>query len=179
VNGRFTRRDVITPVWAQVASRLFVVFSILGFIVAGLLAAWVFRGWSGRAATAAELRPGRSALIGLGLLLVPPILVLPLFLTLVGIPVALVILIVWLCALFLGPLPAVTAAGTRLLRGRGGFAAALVVGTLVWRGAMWLLPLIALLLYLAALLIGLGAYGSAAWQLRRESAAVPANPSGK
>jgi len=168
VNGRLTRRDVITPVWAKVASRLFVVFSLLGFVVAGLLAAWVFRGWSSRALTAAEQRPGRSAVIGLGILLVPPILVLPLFLTLVGIPVALVILIAWVCALFLGPLPAVTAAGKRLLRGRGGVAAALVVGTVLWRGAMWLLPLIALLLYLAALLVGLGAYGAAAWSLRRE-----------
>ncbi|OFW65235.1 MAG: hypothetical protein A2135_02810 [Actinobacteria bacterium RBG_16_67_15] len=168
VNGRLTRRDVITPVWAKVASRLFVVFSLLGFVVAGVLAAWAFRGWSSRALTAAEQRPGRSAVIGLGILLVPPILVLPLFLTLVGIPVALVILIAWVCALFLGPLPAVTAAGKRLLRGRGGVAAALVVGTVLWRGAMWLLPLIALLLYLAALLVGLGAYGAAAWSLRRE-----------
>jgi hypothetical protein len=169
VNGRLTRREVITPVWASVASRLFVVFSTLGFVFAGLLAAWVFRRWSGRAVEAAENRPGRSAVIGLAVLLVPPLLVLPLFLTLVGIPVALVILLLWVSALFLGPLPAVTAAGKRLLRGRGGVAAALVVGTIVWRGAMWLLPLLALVLYLAALLIGLGAYGSAAWQLRREA----------
>jgi hypothetical protein len=176
VNGRLTRRDVITPVWAKVASRLFVVFSTLGFVVAGLVVAWIFRGWSGRATTAAEQRPGRSVLIGLGILLLPPVLVLPLFLTLVGIPVALVLLLAWVSALFLGPLPAVTAAGKRLLRGRGGMGAALVVGTIVWRGAMWLLPLIALLLYLTALLVGLGAYGSAAWSLRREHPAVPATP---
>jgi hypothetical protein len=132
----------------------------------------VFRGWSARAVEAAGRRPGRSALIGLGIVVVPPVLVLPLFLTLVGIPVALLLLLTWVVALFLGPLPAVTAAGTRLLRGKGGIALGLLVGTVVWRGAMWLLPLIAVLLYLAALLVGLGALGSAAWNLRREHAAT-------
>jgi cytoskeletal protein CcmA (bactofilin family) len=170
VNGLMTRREVIAPVWASAATRLFVVFSALAFVVSGLFGSWLFRKWSARAVTAVTERPGRSAVIGLGLVLLPPVLVLPLFLTLVGIPVALLLLIGWLVALFLGPLPAVTAAGGRLLRGRGGVAAALVVGTLVWRGAMWVLPLIAVLLYLAALLVGLGAAGSAAWQLRREGA---------
>ncbi|MBI5156728.1 MAG: hypothetical protein HZA58_01800, partial [Acidimicrobiia bacterium] len=171
VNGRFTRRDVITPVWASSVTRLFAILSVFGFVVAGLIGLWVFRGWSSRAVEAAERRPGRSALVGLGVVLLPPILMLPLFLTLVGIPVALLMLLTWVVALFLGPIPAVTAAGKWLLRGRGGVAAALVVGTVVWRGAMWLLPLIAVLLYLSALVIGLGAYGSAAWSLRREHAA--------
>ena len=170
VNGHLTRREVIAPVWAKSLTRLFAVLSVLGFIVAGLMALWLFRGWSARAVEAVERRPGRSALIGLGLLVVPPILMLPLFLTLVGIPVALVVLLTWLVALFLGPLPAVTTAGKRLLRGRGGVALGLVVGTMLWRGAMWLLPLLAAVIYLAALLIGLGAYGSAAWSLRREHA---------
>ena len=168
VNGRLTRREVIAPVWAKAVTRLFAVLSLFGFVVAGLIAMWVFRGWSARAVEAVERRPGRSALIGLGILLVPPLLVLPLFLTLVGIPVALVLLLGWLVALFLGPLPAVTGAGKRLLRGRGGVALGLVVGTVLWRGTMWLLPLVATLLYLAALLVGLGAYGSAGWSLRRQ-----------
>jgi len=55
-----------------------------------------------------------------------------------------------------------------LLRGSGGTAAALVVGAVVWRGAMWLLPLIAALVYLAALVLGLGAYATAAWSIRGE-----------
>ena len=171
VNGQLTRRDVIAPVWAKAVTRVFAVLSVFGFIVAGLIGMWVFRGWSGRAVEAVERRPGRSALIGLAVVLVPPILVLPLFLTLVGIPVALVLLLGWLIALFLGPLPAVTGAGKRLLHGRGGVAMGLVVGTIVWRGAMWLLPLLATLLYLSALLIGLGAYASAGWSLRRQSTA--------
>jgi cytoskeletal protein CcmA (bactofilin family) len=171
VNGRLTRRDVITPVWATTITGLFAILSVFGFVFAGLVGMWMFRGWSARAVEAAERRPGRSAVIGLGILLLPPVLMLPLFLTLVGIPVALILLLTWIVALFLGPLPAVTAAGTRLLRGRGGVALGLLVGTVLWRGAMWLLPLIAVLLYLAVLLVGLGAYGSAAWSLRRDHTA--------
>ena len=86
---------------------------------------------------------------------------LPLFLTLVGIPVALFLLLLWALAIVLGPIPAVTRLGIVLLRGRAGTAAALVIGALVWRGAMWLLPLVAGFLYLAAL--------GGSWQLARQS----------
>ena len=112
-------------------------------------------------------RPWRAALIGLGALLVPPLLAVPLFLTLVGIPVALVILVAWVAVLLVGPIPAVTQLGTWVLRGRSGPAAALVVGVLVWRGAIWVLPLIGALIYTAALLVGVGSYVSAGWELRR------------
>jgi hypothetical protein len=112
-------------------------------------------------------RPGRAALVGLGAVLVAPILILPLFLSLVGIPVALVLLLLWLVALFLGPLPAVTWVGQKIVSGRGGLALGLVVGTILWRGAIWLLPLLAALLYLAALLVGLGSALIAAWEQRR------------
>lgn len=172
VAGRFTRRDVIAPVWARVVTRLFAVLSLLAFVAAGIVALWAFRGVSGRSLDRVREHPWRSALLGLAVLLVPPVLVLPLFLTLVGIPVALVVLLFWLCALFLGPLPAVTALGGRVLQRRGGAVAALVVGTLLWRGAMWLLPVLAALVYLAALVVGLGAYAGAAWSLRREHPAV-------
>jgi hypothetical protein len=37
---------------------------------------------------------------------------------------------------------------------------------------MWLLPLLTAVLYLGALLVGLGAYGTAAWALRREHPGV-------
>ena len=71
--------------------------------------------------------------------------------------------------LFLGPVPAVAAAGERLLGGRGGALAGFVVGALLWRAGMWALSLVAALLYLVPLLVGLGAFTIAAWQSRRES----------
>lgn len=171
IEGQMIRRQTLTPIWARAVARVFGLLSLLGLVVAGLIGQWLFRGTSERALGVARERPGKAALVGLGALLVPPILVLPLFLTLVGIPVAVVLLLLWATALFLGPLPAVTAVGHRLLQGRGGAAAGLVLGALLWRGAMWLLPLIAGLLYLAALLVGLGSYFMAGWDLRGEHAA--------
>jgi cytoskeletal protein CcmA (bactofilin family) len=168
VGGSLVRQAAITPVLTRAISRMLGVLSLFGFVVAGLAAQWLFRGTSRRAVEAAGEHPVRSALIGTGMLVGPPILALPLFLTLVGIPVALALLILWALALFLGPLPAVTHVGTRMLSGSGGIAAGVVVGAVALRGVMWLLPLIALFVYLGFLVVGLGSYGMAAWGLRRE-----------
>lgn len=171
VTGTLLRREAITPVWSRAISRLIGALSLFGFILGGLVAAWLFRGVTKRSAETAATRPGKAALVGLALVVVPPLVALPLFLTLVGIPIALVILIAWVVMLFFGPVPAVTEVGRRLLRSRGGMAGGLVVGALLLRGVMWLLPLIAGIAYLAALVVGLGSYGMAAWGLRREHAA--------
>jgi cytoskeletal protein CcmA (bactofilin family) len=167
IGGQFIRRTVLAPVWAKAVTRVVSVLSLFSLIVAGLAASWVFRSTSERAVREVEDRPLRSGLVGLGVLLVPPLLAMPLFLTLVGIPIAMFVLLAWLLALVLGPIPAVTRFGAMLLQDRGGVAAALVAGAVVWRGAIWLLPLIAALVYLAALLVGLGAYATAGWDLRR------------
>ena len=168
IDGQFTRRTVLAPVWAKAVTRAISVLSLFALIVAGLAASWTFRSTSQRAVSMVEDHPLRSGLVGLGLLVAPPLLAAPLFLTLVGIPVAVFVLLVWLLALVLGPIPAVTRFGTVLLRGNGGAAAALVLGAVVWRGAMWLLPLVAALVYLVALAVGLGAYATAGWTLRGE-----------
>lgn len=170
VAGQFTRRDVLAPVWAKAVTRVVSILSLFGLIVAGLIGAWLFRGTATGAVAEVERHPWRSAALGLGALVLVPILLIPLFLTLVGIPVALLLLILWFVAIVLGPIPAVTRFGEVLLRNRGGMAAALVVGAVVWRVAMWVLPLIAGLVYLAALLVGLGAYVGAGWELRRSHA---------
>lgn len=168
LEGQVVRTPVLAPVWARAITRLISILSLLGLIVAGIVGQWLFRGTSQRAYTVAGEQPGRSAVVGVALLLIPPLLVLPLFLSIVGIPVALVILLLWLVALFLGPLPAVTRLGATLARGRGGLALGVVIGVPVWRGVMWLLPVIAAVVYLTALVIGLGSYGIAAWRLRAE-----------
>ena len=172
LQGQVVRTPVLAPVWAKALTRVIAVLSLLGLIVAGIVGQWLFRGTSQRAVAVAGEHPGRAAAVGLAMLLLPPILVLPLFLSVVGIPIALVFLLTWLIALFLGPLPAVTRLGAAVVRGRGGLALGVVVGVVVWRGVMWLLPVIAAVVYLAALLIGLGSYGIAAWGLRSEHAAA-------
>ena len=163
------RAQVLAPVWAQALTRLLGWLSVLGFVVAGVALFWVFRGTGPRAVRVARERPWRSALVGLGVLVVPPIVALPLFLTLVGLPVALLILLLWVLGLFLGPIPAVAAAGERLLGGRGGILGGFVVAALLWRGGMWLLSLAAAVLYLIPLVIGLGAFTIGAWEARRGS----------
>jgi cytoskeletal protein CcmA (bactofilin family) len=170
VAGLFTRRDVLSPVWAKALTRVVSILSLAGLVVAGLIAAWLFRGTSEGAVAQVERHPWRSAVAGLGALLLFPILLVPLFLTLVGIPVGLLLLVLWVIAIVLGPIPAVTRFGEVLLRGRGGLAGGLVVGAIVWRSAMWVLPLVAGVVYLAALLVGLGAYVRAGWELRRAHA---------
>lgn len=168
VGGSLVQAQVIAPTWARAVARLFGWLSVLGFLVAGVALFWVFRGTAPRAVHLARRRPWRSALVGLGMLVLPPLVAIPLFLTLVGLPVAVIILLGWVVGLFLGPVPAVTAVGEGLLGGRGGLLGGFVVGALLWRGGMWVLSLIAALLYLAALLVGLGAFTIAAWQGRRE-----------
>ncbi len=168
IGGQFTRQAILAPVWAKAVGRAVSVLSLFALIVAGLTASWVFRSTSERAVRVVEDRPLRSGLIGLGLLATPPLLVAPLFLTLVGIPVALFVLLLWLLALVLGPIPAVTRFGGLLLQGNSSAAVALVVGAVAWRGVMWLLPLIAAFVYLLVLVVGLGAYATAGWGLRRE-----------
>ena len=169
VGGALVQAQVLAPVWAQALTRLLGWLSVLGFIVAGVALFWVFRGTGPRAVRVARERPWRSALVGLGVLVVPPIVALPLFLTLVGLPVALLILLFWVLGLFLGPIPAVAAAGERLLGGRGGILGGFVVAALLWRGGMWLLSLAAAVLYLIPLVIGLGAFTIGAWEARRGS----------
>ena len=163
------RAEVLAPMWAKALTRLLGWLSVLGFVVAGVALFWVFRGTAPRAVRVARERPWRSALVGLGVLVVPPLLALPLFLTLVGLPVAVLLLLFWVVGLFLGPIPAVAAAGERLLGGRGGVLGGFVVGALLWRGGMWLLSLAAAVVYAIPLVVGLGAFTIGAWEARRGS----------
>jgi cytoskeletal protein CcmA (bactofilin family) len=169
IAGQLTRRDVIAPVWARAVTRAVMIFSVLGVIVSGLVGLWLFPATAAAAVDRAERHPLRSGLIGAGFLVVVPLLAIPLFLTLAGIPVALFLLLSWLLAVVLGPIPAATAIGRRIT-GTPALSVAVVVGVLIWRGAMWLLPLVSGLLYVAVLSVGLGAFVESGWRLRLRNA---------
>lgn len=171
VAGDLRHRDSSTPVWTRAILRALGILSLMAFILGGLVTLWLFRATSEKAVEAVATRPGRAALVGTALVLLPPLAALPLFLSLVGIPIALAMLLAWVGALFFGPIPAVTEVGRRLLRSRASVAGGLVLGAVLLRGAMWLLPLIGGLVYLVALVVGLGGYGMASWELRRQHAA--------
>ncbi len=170
IGGAVVQRTVITPVWAQAVNRAVTWLSLLALLVSGTLLFWLFRRTAARAPDIVAERPLRASLIGLAVLLGAPVLTLPLLLSLVGLPVALLLLVVWAVALVLGPAPTLAWAGRHLLRSRGGLLAGFVVAALLWRGAMWLLPAVGLLLYLAAVAPGIGSFVMAALEARRESA---------
>jgi cytoskeletal protein CcmA (bactofilin family) len=165
--GQVSERRVLAPVWAKAAARAFTWLSLLGFLVGSFVVFWLFRSTAERSVWVVGRSPWRAGLVGLAVVIVPPALAAPLGISLVGLPVALLLLVAWLAVLVLGPASAVAWAGRRILAGRGSVYGALFVGVLVWRGAMWLFGLVAALLYLTALAVGTGAFTIAAWESRR------------
>ncbi|NND03238.1 MAG: hypothetical protein HKN91_10665, partial [Acidimicrobiia bacterium] len=96
----------------------------------------------------------------------------------VGAPVGILLILLWVLGLVFAPVPAVAALGDVMLRGRGGILGAFVVGALVWRLGIWLIPVVGLLLYTAALMSGSGGIVLAGWRQRRAmlAAAPPLVP---
>lgn len=167
VAGQVFRREPRSQLWTRAVRRATGVLSLFAFLVAGIAAAWVFRRTWPAAAGAAARRPLLSLAAGLGfLVLAPPAAVLA-GLSIVGLPLAVALAVAWLAALFLGPVPALAALGRRALGGRGGLLAGFVLATLVWRGAIWLLPLGGVVLYLAAVVWGTGGWLLGARAVRR------------
>jgi hypothetical protein len=143
----------------ELALTLATILGFFGFLFAGMVLLWLFRATAPRAVSTIEERPLRAAAVGVGAIIVLPILVVVLAMTLVGVPVAVALLVLLALALVFAPVPAVTALGSRLLRGRNwGLFAAFVVGALIWRLGIWLIPLVGFALYLGALAAGLGGW---------------------
>ncbi len=145
------------------------IVGFFGFLFAGVVLLWLFRATGPRAVEMVLARPLRAAAVGAGALIVLPVLVLVLIMTLVGVPVALALLVLLALALLFGPVPAVTAIGSRLLRGRWGLFAAFFVGAMLWRLGIWLIPLVGVGLYLGGLVTGMGGWVLAIWERRRET----------
>jgi cytoskeletal protein CcmA (bactofilin family) len=138
----------------------------LGFLVLGIIVLWFFRNSSSAAAGAVIGHPIRTFLIGLAFVVVAPVAALVLAVTLVGLPVAVMVLLGILVLLLVGPVPAVTAFGDRLLRGRGGLFGGFLFGAVLWRLGIWLIPLVGGVLYLVGLVWGTGGWVYGGWRLR-------------
>jgi len=143
------------------------IVGFLAFIVAGIMILWLFRGTGSAAVEAVERHPLKTLLIGFGSLVGAPILILLLVATLVGLPLAALLLVALLLAFVFGPIPAVGAAGDVLLRRKGGLFGGFVVGAILWRLGIWLIPIVGSLLYLVGLIWGVGGWVLAGWQIRR------------
>lgn len=130
----------------------------LGFLLSGLVVLFVLRGSSSRATGAVVTKPIRSFLYGLVAVVVAPIAVVVLAATLVGLPLAIMLAMAMVASLIVGPVPAVAALGNRLLWKKGGILAAFAVGAVLWRATIWLIPVVGGVLYVIALVWGIGAW---------------------
>lgn len=130
----------------------------LGFVVVGLVTLFVARGSGSRAAGAVITNPFKTLLWGLAAVIVTPFATVVIAATLVGLPLALLMVMVMIAGLIIGPIPTVTALGNRLLFKRGGLLGAFVVGAVLWRLGIWLVPVVGGVLFVLALIWGVGAW---------------------
>lgn len=148
------------------------ILSFLAFVITGMVLFLVFRSTMARATGLVRTETWRTFWIGfLAVIGLPLVSILFLF-TVVGAPVGVLVMVLWLLGLAFAPVPAVTAGGDLLLRGRGGVFGAFIVGAVVWRFGIWLIPLVGVLLYTAALMAGTGGIVLASWRQRRAGAAA-------
>jgi len=148
------------------------ILGILAFIVSGIILLWLFRTTGAASVGAIEQHPLKTFIIGVLALIGAPMLVLLLAVTLVGLPLAALLLAMLLLSLVFGPVPAVTAGGDLLLRRKGGLFGGFVLGAVLWRLGIWLIPFVGAFLYLVALIWGVGGWVLGAWRVR---AARPAD----
>lgn len=170
VGGQFERLPTRGGFGTELILTVATIIGFLGFLFAGLVLLWLFRATAPRAVATVEDRPLRATAIGVAGIVLIPIVSLLLVLTLVGVPVAIALAILMVLALLFGPVPAVTALGSRLLRKRqAGLFAAFLLGAVIWRTGIWLIPYVGVALYLGALAAGTGGWIVAIWEGRRET----------
>lgn len=166
--GQVVRQRVRYPIQIRAVQTLVGILSLLAFLVTGVVLFWLMRRTLPRATVAIERNPLRSFAIGLAAMVITPFVAVALAITLVGLPLAMALLGLWLGALFVGPIPSVTAAVDRLTKGRFGLLGAFFIGAVVWRGAMWLIPFVGAFLYVLAVFSGVGGWLVGGWNARRE-----------
>lgn len=152
--------------FVRVAIGLATVLSFLAFLVSGIGLFWIFRTTAPRASAFVLLHPVRAVLAGLGFLLLLPVALAVLLSTLVGIPIALLGLVMLGLVFIFGPVPTFAAVGEKLLRGKGGLIGGFVVVAVVWRAVLWLFPPAGLAFYFGALVFGAGGWLIGGWELR-------------
>lgn len=134
---------------------------MLGFLVAGAVVVALFPRFSAEAATILPQRPVRSALVGLGWIILGCIAIVIAAVTVIGIPLALIAAAVYVILIYLGRVPVAVWLGDEVLRGRAGPGRqgtlwSFVVGGLLLLVAQ-LIPFVGSLVITIATCVGLGA----------------------
>lgn len=156
------------------ARTLGTVLWFLGVFVAAALFRIVFPGFSQAAASVIGRRPLQSLGLGLAILACVPFVAVVLLITVIGIPLALLLIPVYLLVMFLGWVTAaifIAQRGTEVLRpGRASSLGMQLFALLLALCALWLLrqiPLVGGLIALLALIAGIGALAWQAWNGRQ------------
>lgn len=167
IGGTITRLPTQSNFVYGIMLALANVVGFFGFLVAGLVALWALRRTSSRAVGAVLTRPIRSLFVGLFTVVVLPFVVAVLAITLVGLPLAAIGVLVAVGLFVVGPVPAVTALGNRILLRRGGLFGAFVMGAVLWRLGIWAVPVVGGIIYVLALVWGTGGWVLGALAARR------------
>ncbi len=148
---------------------------VLGFLVVGAAAVALFPRFTAEAAEILPQRPGRSALVGLGWIILVPIAICIAAVTIIGIPLALVTTAVYIVVLYLGRTTIAVWLGRRVLgararAGRQGVLVSFFIGGLILL-IVGIIPVIGSWMMVIATVLGLGTILLRAQALRERQAA--------
>jgi len=150
--------DFGTIVWGLIAG--FSIFGFLSLLFTGLFCLWAFRHSMVHAVDMANLKSLPSLGFGFLIAFTTPIVALVLLATGIGLPLALMVLLAWCLALFLGKLVGILVIGLRLVRAdrKSSFPRlfwAFTVGAFVF-SILALIPVLGWILRLLLSLLGIG-----------------------
>ena len=158
IGGTLTRLPTQSNFVYGIILSLANIVGFLGFLVAGIAVLFIIRGTSARSTGAVLTHPIKSLAVGLATVILLPTAVVALGMTLVGIPLAIFGVLIAIALFIIGPLPAVTALGHRVLFGRGGLFGAFIAGAALWRFGIWAIPVVGAAFYALAMIWGIGGW---------------------
>ena len=172
------RQTVTMPMRHQVDRRSIfvtlgtaVLFGVGAGLVLGIILLIAARSFVERGIDAIRSAPVRSALVGLGVLILVPLIASLIMVTIVGIPIGLLILLAFPLAISIGLVLAAFGLADRILnrdresRSGGSRFVALLVGVVIL-AVIGLIPILGFVVGIVALLVGLGAF----WEAMRNRA---------
>jgi len=174
IEGTVTRLPAVGNFIYSIMLSIANLIGFLGFVVAGLVALWILRGTGARAVGAVMTRPIASLFAGIGTVIVLPLLIAVTAATLVGIPLTVILIMFGVILFIVGAVPAVTTLGHFVLWRRGGLFGGFLVGAVLWRLGVWLIPYAGVGLFTLGLVWGIGGWVMGAVAARRSDPIVPA-----
>ncbi|MFD1565287.1 cell shape determination protein CcmA [Haloarchaeobius amylolyticus] len=158
----------VAPTIQPFATWLFAAYAFAVNLVLGAILLALFPRFSGRVASSVATGPLRTGLVGLGVFVGVPILLIALAITVIGIPLSIIGILIFALLLWIGAVYGLFAVASWVLSlvGLGNRWLALIVGLLVG-AALSRVPIVGGVFNLLVLLLGLGAIARALYGHRR------------